>query len=75
MRHDSAGYWWLVERYRRLGYEARAITERYDEHLEDVLVTVFYARRFGFATLLVDLLAQSGNAWLEPSAGRRMMQP
>jgi hypothetical protein len=43
MRHDSIGYWWLVERYRRLGYDARAITERYDEHLEDVLVNVFYA--------------------------------
>src|ERR1700756_3486137 len=43
MRHDSVGYWWLVERYRRLGYDARAITERYDEHLEDVLVNVFYA--------------------------------
>ncbi len=43
MRHDSVGYWWLVERYRRLGYEARAITERYDEHVEDVLVNVFYA--------------------------------
>ena len=22
MRHDSIGYWWLVERYRRLGYDA-----------------------------------------------------
>ena len=40
MRHDSFGYWWLVERYRRLGYDARAITERYDEHVEDVLVNV-----------------------------------
>jgi glycogen debranching enzyme len=43
MRHDSIGYWWLVERYRRLGYDARTIAERYDEHLEDVLVNVFYA--------------------------------
>ncbi|MGA2009206.1 MAG: hypothetical protein ABSH51_01545 [Solirubrobacteraceae bacterium] len=43
LRHDSAGYWWLVERYRRLGYDARTIVARYDEHLEDVLVNVFYA--------------------------------
>jgi glycogen debranching enzyme len=43
MRHDSIGYWWLVERYRRLGYDAHAITARYEEHLEDVLVNVFYA--------------------------------
>jgi glycogen debranching enzyme len=43
MRHDSVGYWWLVERYRRMGYDAHAIAERYDEHVEDVLVNVFYA--------------------------------
>lgn len=43
MRHDSIGYWWLVERYRRLGYDAHAIAERYDEHVEDVCVNVFYA--------------------------------
>jgi hypothetical protein len=43
MRHDSIGYWWLVERYRRMGYDAHLITERYDEHVEDVLVNVFYA--------------------------------
>ncbi len=43
MRHDSIGYWWLVERYRRMGYDAHAIAERYDEHGEDVLVNVFYA--------------------------------
>ena len=43
MRHDSIGYWWLVERYRRMGYDAHAIAERYDEHVEDVLVNVFYA--------------------------------
>ena len=43
MRHDSLGYWWLVERYRRMGYDAHAIAERYDEHVEDVLVNVFYA--------------------------------
>src|ERR1700744_2169282 len=43
MRHDSIGYWWLVERYRRMGYDAHLITERHDEHVEDVLVNVFYA--------------------------------
>ena len=43
MRHDAIGYWWLVERYRRMGYDAHAIAARYDEHVEDVLVNVFYA--------------------------------
>jgi glycogen debranching enzyme len=43
MRHDSPGHTWLIERYRRLGYDARRIVERYDEHVEDVLVNVFYA--------------------------------
>ena len=43
LRHDSVGYWWLVERYRRMGYDAHRICERYEEHLEDVLVNVFYA--------------------------------
>ncbi|MBV8953909.1 MAG: hypothetical protein JO179_07215 [Solirubrobacterales bacterium] len=42
MRHDRAGYFWLIERYRRLGYDAAAIAERYDEHVEDVVVNVFY---------------------------------
>jgi mannosylglycerate hydrolase MGH1-like protein len=43
MRHDRPGFFWLIERYRRLGYDAREIVERYDEHVEDVLVNVFYA--------------------------------
>jgi hypothetical protein len=43
MRHDRPGHLWLVERYRRLGYQASKIVERYDEHVEDVLVNVFYA--------------------------------
>jgi glycogen debranching enzyme len=43
MSHYRAGYFWLVERSRRLGYDSRAIIERYDEHVEDVLVNVFYA--------------------------------
>jgi glyoxylase-like metal-dependent hydrolase (beta-lactamase superfamily II) len=43
MRHYLPGYFWLVERSRRLGYDSRAIIERYDEHVEDVMVNVFYA--------------------------------
>ncbi len=43
MRHDSPGYWWLIERHRRLDYDAGRITERYEQHVEDVLVNVFYA--------------------------------
>ncbi len=39
----APGYLWLIERYRRLGYDAAEIVERYDEHVEDVLVNVFYA--------------------------------
>jgi glycogen debranching enzyme len=43
MSHYLPGYFWLVERSRRLGYDSRAIIARYDEHVEDVLVNVFYA--------------------------------
>lgn len=43
MSHYRAGYFWLVERSRRLGYDSRSIIERYDEHVEDVLVNVLYA--------------------------------
>lgn len=43
MSHYLPGYMWLVERSRRLRYDSRAIMERYDEHVEDVLVNVFYA--------------------------------
>jgi Glycosyl hydrolase family 63 C-terminal domain len=43
MRHDQAGYFWLIERYRRLGYDVTRIAERYDEHVEDVAVNTFYA--------------------------------
>lgn len=43
MSHYRAGYFWLVERSRRLGYDSRSIIERYEEHVEDVLVNVFYA--------------------------------
>jgi len=43
MRHFRPGYFWLIERCRRLSYSASAIVERYEEHVEDVLVNVFYA--------------------------------
>ena len=43
MRHDLPGYFWLIERHRRLGYRAAEIVERCDEHVEDVLVNVLYA--------------------------------
>jgi hypothetical protein len=43
MSHYLPGYMWLVERSRRLRYDSRAIIARYDEHVEDVLVNVFYA--------------------------------
>jgi hypothetical protein len=43
MRHDRAGYFWLIERSRRLGYDVAEIARRYDEHVEDVLVNVGYA--------------------------------
>jgi glycogen debranching enzyme len=43
MRHYLPGYFWLVERSRRLGYDSREIIERYEEHIEDVMVNVLYA--------------------------------
>jgi hypothetical protein len=43
MSHYNPGYFWLVERSRRLRYDSRAIMARYDEHVEDVLVNVCYA--------------------------------
>ena len=43
MSHYRAGYFWLVERSRRLRYDSRTIIERYEEHVEDVLVNVMYA--------------------------------
>ncbi len=42
MSHYLPGYFWLVQRSRRLGYDSRSIIERYDEHIEDVLVNVMY---------------------------------
>lgn len=43
LRHDRPGYFWLVERARRLGYDAHRIVARHDEHVEDVLVNVAFA--------------------------------
>jgi glycogen debranching enzyme len=43
MRHFRPGYFWLIERCRRLSYDAGTIVARYEEHVEDVLVNVFYA--------------------------------
>jgi len=43
MRHDRPGHFWLIERYRRLSYDAATIARRYEEHVEDVVVNVFYA--------------------------------
>ncbi len=65
LRHDSAGYWWLVERYRRLGYDARRITLQYDEHLEDVLVNVCYALALH---ALSRLDAERGAEWARRAA-------
>jgi hypothetical protein len=43
MSHYLPGYFWLVERSRRLDYDSQTIIERYEEHVEDVLVNVLYA--------------------------------
>ena len=43
MGHYRPGYFWLVQRHRRLGYSARAMSERFHHHVEDVLVNVLYA--------------------------------
>jgi glycogen debranching enzyme len=43
MTHDRPGYWLLVERGRRAGWNSRAIIARYDHHVEDVWFNVAYA--------------------------------
>jgi hypothetical protein len=43
MAHHLPGYFWLVQRSRRLGYDAYEIVARHSEHVEDVLVNVAYA--------------------------------
>jgi hypothetical protein len=65
MRHDSIGYWWLVERYRRMGYDAHAIAARYDQHVEDVLVNVFYALSL---RALARLDPERGHEWAARAA-------
>jgi len=41
--HDRPGYFWLMERSRRLGWRASAVVARHAEHVEDVWVNVAYA--------------------------------
>jgi hypothetical protein len=43
MSHYSPGYWWLVQRSRRSGYDAGVMVLHFDEHVEDVMVNVLYA--------------------------------
>lgn len=43
MAHYLPGYFWLVERSRRLSYDSTEIIEAYPEHVEDVLVNTMYA--------------------------------
>jgi len=43
MTHDRPGYWLLVERARRAGWDSRRIIERDDHHVEDVWFNVAYA--------------------------------
>ena len=43
LAHWRPGYFRLVERYRRLGYRARTVIERHEEHVEEVLFNVAYA--------------------------------
>ncbi len=62
MRHDSIGSWWLVERCRRLGYDAHAIAQRYDQHVEDVMLNVFYALSLRALARLDDEHAVTWNA-------------
>jgi Mannosylglycerate hydrolase MGH1-like glycoside hydrolase domain len=78
--------WLLLPAVAELGYAADAdrilrslqsAVERhgYREYYNPLTGRGPGARGFGFSTLLVDLLAQSGNPDPEPSAGRPMMQP
>ncbi|MGH2840094.1 MAG: MGH1-like glycoside hydrolase domain-containing protein, partial [Solirubrobacteraceae bacterium] len=43
LTHDRIGYLLLMERGRRAGWDARALIQRYDHHVEDVWVNVAYA--------------------------------
>jgi glycogen debranching enzyme len=67
MRHYGPGYFWLVERSRRLSYDCRAIIDRYDEHVEDVLVNVLYALSLRSLSRLVGL-EDGGRKYAERAA-------
>jgi glycogen debranching enzyme len=43
LTHDRPGYWLLVERGRRAGWDSRTIIARHDHHVEDVWFNVAYA--------------------------------
>jgi len=43
LTHDRLGYMLLIERGRRLRWDAHALIERYDHHVEDVWMNVAYA--------------------------------
>jgi glycogen debranching enzyme len=43
MTHDRAGYWLLVERGRRAGWDSRRLIASCDHHVEDVWFNVAYA--------------------------------
>jgi len=43
MTHDRLGYWLLMERGRRARWDAPALIERHEEHVEDVWVNVAFA--------------------------------
>ena len=43
LAHDGPGYWLLVERDRRAGWDSRRIIGRDDHHVEDVWFNVAYA--------------------------------
>jgi hypothetical protein len=78
--------WLLVPAMAELGYvtEARRIVRSLELAVERDGYREYYnphtgrglgARGFGFATLLIDLLAPCGIPDAEPSAGNRIMQP
>ena len=77
--------WLLAPAMRSLGYEHEAARiveslelavdrDGYREYYNPLTGRGLAARGFGFSTLLIDLLAQSGNDAGQPSAARRMMR-
>jgi glycogen debranching enzyme len=72
MAHHLPGYFWLVQRSRKLGYSAHRIVAKHAEHVEDVLVNVAYAmglrslsRLIGDDTVYVERAEQTERALLE----------